>query len=320
MNVAFNRTSPQVMMFRFSLRALGTALFAGCLCTTGLVAQRSAPIAVRAPSLLISVADLHVLIAQANVVVLQVGSAEEYAAAHIPNARPVSLNDVSTPRAPGSLTLELPDTPALEQWARSVGITNNTRIVVVPSSDALQSSTRVYLTLAYMGFADRTSLLNGGVRAWRESGQAVESGSASPIAASTGPLTVRRDSSVIAVISDVDAATRDQTIAVVDARTPNFYAGDGGGYPRAGHIPTAINVPLTSVSDGGVFKSRDELRALFANAGVKPGDRIITYCHIGQQATLLWFVARELGYDVRMFDGSFQQWSGSEQPVVGPTP
>jgi thiosulfate/3-mercaptopyruvate sulfurtransferase len=46
---------------------------------------------------------------------------------------------------------------------------------------------------------------------------------------------------------------------------------------------------------------------------------VITYCHIGQQATLLWFVATMLGHDARMFDGSFQEWSGTERlPVVGP--
>lgn len=288
-----------------------------CIASSDVSAQRSAPLAVRAPSLLVSVPEMDALLAEREVVVLQVGTADEYAAAHLPGSRPVSLNDVSTPRAPRSLTLELPDTPTLEKWARSVGISDNSRIVIVSSSDALQSSTRVYLTLAFMGFADRTSLLNGGLRAWKESGKAVEAGSAAPLTASTAPLTVRRDSSVIAVINDVDAATRDATTAVIDARTPNFYAGDGGGYPRAGHIPTAINIPLTSVSEGGLFKSKDELRALFNGAGVKPGDRIIAYCHIGQQATLLWFVARELGYDVRMFDGSFQEWSGSQLPVAG---
>ncbi len=302
-------------MISFRSRVGFAMLLVGCVVTTELASQQTTS---AAPSLLVSVSELNALRAQDNLVVLQVGTADEYAAAHIPGARPVSLNDVSTPRTPGSLILELPDTPTLEKWARSVGISNNSRIVVVPSSDALQSSTRVYLTLVFMGFADRTSLLNGGVRAWRAAGKATDSGSATAIAVSTAALTVRRDSSVIAVITDVDAATRDAATAVVDARTPNFYAGDGGGYPRAGHIPSAVNIPLTSVSDGGLFKSKDELRTLFANAGVKSGDKVITYCHIGQQATLLWFVARELGYDVRMFDGSFQQWSGSERPVITP--
>jgi thiosulfate/3-mercaptopyruvate sulfurtransferase len=79
-----------------------------------------------------------------------------------------------------------------------------------------------------------------------------------------------------------------------------------------------VNVPLSLVSEGGRLRTPDELRALFAQAGVKPGQPAITYCHIGQQATLLWFVARELGYEVKMFDGSFQQWSGTSLPLGTP--
>lgn len=269
-------------------------------------------------SMLVGARELESLRTQRDVVILQVGTAAQYATAHVAGARPVALTDISTLRAPGTLTLELPDTPALEQWARSVGISDASRIIIVPANDTLQSSTRVYLTLAYMGFADRTSLLDGGLLAWKASGKPVETGAASPLAASTAPLTVRRDSSIIAVITDVDAATQGAGRTVIDARLPQFYAGNGGGYPRPGHIPTAVNIPLSTVAEGGFFKSTNELRALFEGAGVKPGDKVITYCHIGQQATLLWFVARQLGYDAQMFDGSFQQWSGSDRPLVTP--
>lgn len=271
-----------------------------------------------AVSMLINTDELATLSTRRDVVILQVGSSAQFEAAHIAGARPVALTDISTPRAPGTLNLELPASSVLEQWARSVGISDASRIIVVPANDTLQSSTRVYLTLAYMGFADRTSLLNGGLMAWKAAGKPVATGPASPMSASTAPLTVRRDSSIIAVITDVDAAIEDANTKVIDARTPQFYAGNGGGYPRPGHIPTAVNIPLTTVAEGGLFKSEAELRALFDGAGVKPGEKVITYCHIGQQATLLWFVARQLGYDAQMFDGSFQQWSGSDRPLGTP--
>ena len=298
-----------------SMIILSSFSFAARVAEAQVRAASSAP-----ASLLVTVPELDALRGNANVVLLQVGTPAQFAAAHVPGARPVALNDISTPRVQGALILEVPDTPTLERWARSVGITDDSRIIVVPANDTLQSSTRVFLTLAFMGFADRTSLLNGGLPAWRASGKPVETGEAAPIAASTGTLTVKRDSSVIAVITDVDAAITQPNTAVVDARMPNFYAGQGGGYPRPGHIPTAVNIPLSLVAENGVFRSADELRTLFANAGVKPGDRVITYCHIGQQASLLWFVARQLGYDARVFDGSFQQWSGSDRALVAPNP
>ena len=58
-------------------------------------------------------------------------------------------------------------------------------------------------------------------------------------------------------------------------------------------------------------------RYLLNAASVKRGDSITTYCHIGQQASLLYFVARYLGYDAHVYDGSFEDWSQrSELPVV----
>ena len=42
---------------------------------------------------------------------------------------------------------------------------------------------------------------------------------------------------------------------------------------------------------------------------MKQGDSVATYCHIGQQASLLYFVARYLGYEAHLYDGSFEDWS-----------
>jgi thiosulfate/3-mercaptopyruvate sulfurtransferase len=80
--------------------------------------------------------------------------------------------------------------------------------------------------------------------------------------------------------------------------------------PRGGHIPGARNIPFDSVvEDSNKFKSVETLRQLFNTAGVKPGDSVTTYCHIGQQASLLYFVARYLGYEAHLYDGSFEDWS-----------
>jgi thiosulfate/3-mercaptopyruvate sulfurtransferase len=81
--------------------------------------------------------------------------------------------------------------------------------------------------------------------------------------------------------------------------------------PRGGHIPGARSIPFsTLVNDGNnKFKNVAALRELFNAAGVKTGDKVATYCHIGQQASLLYFAARYLGYDAHLYDGSFEEWS-----------
>jgi len=52
---------------------------------------------------------------------------------------------------------------------------------------------------------------------------------------------------------------------------------------------------------------------MFHDAGMKPGDRVIAYCHIGQQASAVYFAARYLGYDARLYDGSWEEWSAHKE-------
>ncbi|HEY4274627.1 MAG TPA: rhodanese-like domain-containing protein, partial [Rhizomicrobium sp.] len=105
---------------------------------------------------------------------------------------------------------------------------------------------------------------------------------------------------------------------IVDARAPEFYNGEKPGSENAvlGHVPGAHNIPFTSVTGpDGKLKSPEELKALFAQAGVKPGDHILAYCHIGIQATAVIFAARTLGMEAELYDGSFQDWSKRGLPV-----
>jgi thiosulfate/3-mercaptopyruvate sulfurtransferase len=75
-------------------------------------------------------------------------------------------------------------------------------------------------------------------------------------------------------------------------------------------------VPFDSFTTPDVqLKPAEEIAAAFTKAGVKPGDTVITYCHIGQQATATLFAARTLGFKVMLYDGSFEDWSRRNLPV-----
>src|SRR3712207_9545320 len=60
---------------------------------------------------------------------------------------------------------------------------------------------------------------------------------------------------------------------------------------------------------------RGRLAKLFRDAGVAPGDTVVTYCHIGQQATAVLLAARLLGHPVRLYDGSFEDWARRGLPT-----
>lgn len=255
-------------------------------------------------------------ISDRDVVVLHVGTKAQYDSGHVAGSRHVSLEELALPQVQGGLTLQMAGAEQLTAWAVRNGIGDKTRVIVVPHDFNLQSATRVFFTLAYLGAGDRASLMDGGYQAWKSEQRAVST--TAPAAAPAVTFTPRVRSDLIAQVSQVEAATQDKSRYIVDARLTRFYNGDGGGYPRPGHIPTAVNIPISSVSMNGFLRPRAELDALFAAQQVDRSKPVITYCHIGQQATLLWFVATLLERDARMYDGSFQEWSGSTRPIIAP--
>ena len=288
-------------------------------------ACRQAPVTPPAPAnsraanaapMLVSTSWLAEHASDGDLVLLHVGNKAQYDSGHVAGSRHVSLDDIALPQQPGSLTLQMAGTEQLTAWAVRNGIGDGTRVIVVPHDVNLQSATRVFFTLSYLGAGDRTSLMDGGFQAWKGEQRAVSS--SAPAAAPSVTFTPRVRPELIALVGQVETATQDKSRHIVDARLTRFYNGDGGGYPRPGHIPTAVNIPISSVSVNGFFRPRAELEALFMAQQVDRSKPVITYCHIGQQATLLWFVATMLQRDARMYDGSFQEWSGSTRPIVGP--
>lgn len=254
-----------------------------------------------------------------NLVLLHVGDKAAYDAKHIPGARHVSLADISLR---GELHLEMPPADDLRQRLENLGISNDSRVVVYFGKDWVSPATRVIFTLDYAGLGDRASLLDGGMDAWIAAGNATTD-VAPP--AKKGSLAALKIKPIVVTGDQVRAAIGRKGTAIVDGRAAAFYDGveTGGMHDKphkSGHIAGARSVPFSEVvNEKNFLKSPEELKGLLAKAGVKPGDRVIAYCHIGQQATAALFAARTLGYDVRLYDGSFEEWSTRQDaPVENP--
>ena len=258
-------------------------------------------------SLLLNAAELRQRLTRPGVVLIHIGGRADYNAGHIPGARFLPYDAVAARGGNGTM-LELPPVARLDSVFASLGVSNDSRIVLYWSKDWYSPTTRVFFTLDYLGLGRRTSILDGGFPAWTKSGGEITT---EVPRVSPGRLTARPRADVIADAETVRGAIGDSSVAIIDARDPRFYTGQADGrLQRAGHIPGASNVPFnTLLGDNGAFKSREALEQLLAAAGAPPSRRVIAYCHIGQQATVVYFAARLLGRDVRLYDGSWDEWS-----------
>ena len=264
-------------------------------------------------SLLLTPAQLRDRLTRGTVVLLHVGEAADYKAGHIPGAKFLPYDAISQRR--NGLMLEMPPVAVLDSALESLGVSDDSRIVLYWSKDWYSPTTRVFLTLDYLGLGEKTSILDGGFAAWKSAGGPVTT--AMP-ASTRGRLTIHPRSDVIVDATAVRSAIGDTRTAIIDARDPRFYTGQATGmHAREGHVPGAKNLPFnTLIDEGGTFKSRETLEKLLDTAGATPDRRVISYCHIGQQATVVYFAARLLGRDARLYDGSWDEWSRmSELPI-----
>jgi thiosulfate/3-mercaptopyruvate sulfurtransferase len=254
-----------------------------------------------------------------GIVLIEIGKQEDYNTRHIPGAVFMKSDDISTPRDSG-LTLQIPSMEKLVESFEKAGVSNNSRIILYYGNNWVTPTARFYLTLDYMGLGKNTSILDGGLPQWQKENRTVTNEIKK---VKRGNITVENpDANDVVDINFIKGKLDDPHYQIVDARTENFYSGTDTNYTRPGHIPGATNIPFPSLTTEEVpylFKSKDELRKIFADANVDGSKNVICYCHIGQQASLVFFIAKYLDYNnIQLFDGSYEEWDKrTDLPVIG---
>jgi thiosulfate/3-mercaptopyruvate sulfurtransferase len=233
-----------------------------------------------------------------NLRIVALVSADEFSNAHIPGAAQVDWP-----------AFAITDTSAasISEWEASVsteigslGVDQDSKVVVY--DNGTHYAPRLWWILKALGHED-VSLLDGGLNAWLQSGQSVDSGAAPAATPAAASFTATPDSALIATKADVQAALDLPDTVLVDARTPEEYA--------AGHIPGAVNIPFSeNYTADGALLGPDALTALYTDAGVTPDASIIVYCSTGVRAASDVFALNYLAYpDVRLYLGSYDEWS-----------
>jgi thiosulfate/3-mercaptopyruvate sulfurtransferase len=203
------------------------------------------------------------------------------------------------------------------------GITRDSTVVVYGDKNNWWAAYALWVFTLF-GHED-VRLLDGGRAKWEAEGRAYTTEQPT-ITPTEYPIPERDDTVIRAFKDDVLAHFGNP---LIDVRSPEEFDGSrttAPAYPeegalRAGHIPSAQNVPWAkAAADDGTFRPVVELDAIYRDgAGLKSGDDVIAYCRIGERSSHTWFVLHHLlGFEnVRNYDGSWTEWGSAVRvPIV----
>jgi len=236
----------------------------------------------------------------------------EYLEGHIPGAVYVPLDlELASHGEPAEGRHPLPSTATLQAAVRRWGVRRGDTVVAYDDAKGLAAA-RAWWLLRQTGV--EAKVLDGGIRAWTSAGHPVATGDVVPEPGDVVLAEIGADA-----ISIDEAAALPASGVLLDARAPERYRGETEPLdPVAGHIPGAVNVPMAAHlhADGRIL-DRDVLRGTFASAGVTPSTPVAAYCGSGVTAAHTALIGAEIGIDVKVFPGSWSQWSNTPgRPVA----
>jgi len=205
------------------------------------------------------------------------------------------------------------DKAGFEELLSARGISNDDLVVLYGGNNNWFAAYAYWYFRIY-GHAN-VKLLDGGRKRWELDSRDLVT--EIPDRPRTSYQATEQDTSIRAFRDEVVAAIGQRNL--VDVRSPDEFSGKllaPAHLPqeqaqRAGHIPTARNVPWSrAANDDGTFKSDDDLQALYGGAGLDFGKDTIAYCRIGERSAHTWFVLHELlgQANVKNYDGSWTEY------------
>jgi len=230
----------------------------------------------------------------------------EYRGGHIPGAVFFDIEAVSDHST--ELPHMLPGPTQFGEVVGSLGIGDGDTVVVYDSV-GLYSAARVWWTFRLFG-AKKVYILDGGLPKWKSEGRPLETGDAERAARK---FTAEMNVSAVALLDDMRMAQTDDSIQIVDARSPERFAGTAP-EPRPGlrpgHMPRSFNVPFGRLIENGHLAPRARIEAAFTEAGVDLDKPIITSCGSGVTAAILTFALESIGKEPKgLYDGSWAEWA-----------
>lgn len=254
---------------------------------------------------LIEAQELQQLLGQNDIVIIDVGSQENYLHGHIPGAvyLPYSLLVSGVAPVPSAM----PPLPQLTQTLAAIGIDSNKTVIVYDDIGGCAAG-RLLWTLAAVGLT-QFCLLNGGRDAWINAGFELSSTPSNPETTALSELSLQAH--YIADKNDILKNLDNPDYLVWDARGSEEFTGVKSASARGGHIPGAINLNWTDLLEADKkLKPLTTIQQLLNEKGLTADKTIATHCQTHRRSGLTWFVAHSLlGYkNIKGYPGSWSEW------------
>lgn len=196
----------------------------------------------------------------------------------------------------------------------ALGISGNKPVIVYAQPPGWGEEGCVLWMLKMAGIKD-AKMLDGGYEAWQAAGNEPSKDEVKPAA-----VTFKIAGMDTSLTASTDYITENMgKIKIVDSRSEKEYKGAADyGEARGGHLPGAINIPFESMfNQDKTLKDSDQLSKIFEEAGLKPNDKIVTYCTAGIRSGYMALVMRAVGFEnARNYDASFYEWAGNKSLKV----
>lgn len=241
-----------------------------------------------------------------HIIIVDLCKTEQYMQAHVPGAIHMDYRQVITAKPP--LMGLLPEPPQLQEIASKIGLTED-KTVVAYDDEGGGKAARLLWTLDAMGHK-HLSLINGGIIAWLAEKCPIES--TVNVTNSEVSYPIKLHDSVIARKDYILESLQNDSVAILDTRSPYEYKGEKKFSERAGRIPGAVNMDwilLMNRENHFKLQPTDKIDAMLNDRGVTPDKEVIVYCQTHHRSALTYVVLKFLGFEnVRGYPGSWSEW------------